>query len=720
MALNFPSNPAENDIYQFGLLTYVFKNGKWVSQSRGASQLPWYSNMEQARALWKRLAAEAGLNLVDGSFEEGAEIASSSDAVWWQAGSAIYNWHLNEAKTIPAGSTPATTGGIGAGAWVDRTDVTLRSSLLAGAIKERNGVLSLRDIVSVKDFGAVGDGVTDDSDAIDAAVAYVTKGAIFYPVGTYRISRPIIVKQCVYHIGSGTGGTIIKPINGSNTDVFKTDGFDALTATGPLNSAPKNFGVLSLQVDGNYLADWRSASIGGDTTINNTGGFGVKIFGSKYTVDIEINNCAQVGFYSEAVDYTGYGDEQECFIRLVGRVFGKEAFIYRGPADVYIDEVMMGAVGWLPTESERQSTIVMSDIYPASEVAVAVTDEQSVGSDSYHGHHEFGFMHLYGNRSGYGYRAENTGRLKGNHMICENCRGGFMNSTRTWGSISVLECHSNGVQPSEHTGTLDKMYDILDLSLQAFNVNAIVRRTIAEQEEYTAYRTTGKNGRVTLDYFVAGSSVTGASSGNMAEILSSSKTIDINCVNTSGNAVYIDGIGNNVKINSRNHFNGALVKRVGNSGANLSNNVTINANNCAALLYLDGLVTTEQFNITGNLNAGQTIYESGSDAIDMYFRGVLTSLAVRIGSSFYASKDAGRVNLDNTVTTAQTITITHNYFQSPDPSQVSFSLYDPSPNYSGAVEYIYLQSVSSTSLTFTYKLSAVGTGGPLVLCWKID
>ena len=129
MALNFPSNPSENDIYQFGLLTYIFKNGKWVSQSRGASQLPWYSNMEQARALWKRLAAEAGLNLVDGSFEEGAEVISSSDVVWWQAGSAIYSWHLDENKVVPAGSTPVTYGGISPTAWVDRTDVTLRDEL---------------------------------------------------------------------------------------------------------------------------------------------------------------------------------------------------------------------------------------------------------------------------------------------------------------------------------------------------------------------------------------------------------------------------------------------------------------------------------------------------------------------------------------------------------------------------------------------------------------
>ena len=131
MALNFPSNPSENDIYQFGLLTYIFKNGKWVSQSRGASQLPWYSNMEQARAFWKRLAAEAGLNLVDGSFEEGAVLTGSDDVIWWQAGAAIYGWHLDENKVVLTGSTPASTGGIGAGAWVDRTDVTLRNELAA-------------------------------------------------------------------------------------------------------------------------------------------------------------------------------------------------------------------------------------------------------------------------------------------------------------------------------------------------------------------------------------------------------------------------------------------------------------------------------------------------------------------------------------------------------------------------------------------------------------
>ena len=46
----------------------------------------------------------------------------------------------------------------------------------------------LRETVSVKDFGAVGDGVTDDTTAIQAAINYVIKGTIIFPdsTGSYQ------------------------------------------------------------------------------------------------------------------------------------------------------------------------------------------------------------------------------------------------------------------------------------------------------------------------------------------------------------------------------------------------------------------------------------------------------------------------------------------------------------------------------------------------------
>ena len=50
----------------------------------------------------------------------------------------------------------------------------------------------LRENVSVKDFGAVGDGVTDDTAAIQAALTYVTSsggGTVLFPTGTYSVSQ---------------------------------------------------------------------------------------------------------------------------------------------------------------------------------------------------------------------------------------------------------------------------------------------------------------------------------------------------------------------------------------------------------------------------------------------------------------------------------------------------------------------------------------------------
>ncbi len=50
----------------------------------------------------------------------------------------------------------------------------------------------LREVVSVKDYGAVGDGVTDDRAAINAAFRVITDrgaGTVYFPAGTYRVTN---------------------------------------------------------------------------------------------------------------------------------------------------------------------------------------------------------------------------------------------------------------------------------------------------------------------------------------------------------------------------------------------------------------------------------------------------------------------------------------------------------------------------------------------------
>ena len=54
----------------------------------------------------------------------------------------------------------------------------------------------LEDIINVKDYGATGNGVTDDLAAINAAFAWTAnnnRGTIFFPPGTYYVSGPIDV-----------------------------------------------------------------------------------------------------------------------------------------------------------------------------------------------------------------------------------------------------------------------------------------------------------------------------------------------------------------------------------------------------------------------------------------------------------------------------------------------------------------------------------------------
>jgi hypothetical protein len=76
----------------------------------------------------------------------------------------------------------------------------------------------LRETVSVKDFGATGDGVTDDTVAIEAAIAYAataqggaTGNSVYFPTGTYLISNTIILPNRVGLQGANGRGVVIKP-----------------------------------------------------------------------------------------------------------------------------------------------------------------------------------------------------------------------------------------------------------------------------------------------------------------------------------------------------------------------------------------------------------------------------------------------------------------------------------------------------------------------------
>ena len=71
-------------------------------------------------------------------------------------------------------------------------------------------------VVNVKDYGAVGDGVHDDTAAITSALIAGTGGTVFLPGGTYLVSSPILVQSDTVLTGDGCyQSTITASISGT-------------------------------------------------------------------------------------------------------------------------------------------------------------------------------------------------------------------------------------------------------------------------------------------------------------------------------------------------------------------------------------------------------------------------------------------------------------------------------------------------------------------------
>jgi hypothetical protein len=87
----------------------------------------------------------------------------------------------------------------------------------------------LRQYVSVKDFGAVGDGITDDTVAIQAALDS-NAGFICMPAGTYLISAILYVSSNTCVFGNGVEVTIIKH---PSSQAFRNKNY--ITGTGDAN-----------------------------------------------------------------------------------------------------------------------------------------------------------------------------------------------------------------------------------------------------------------------------------------------------------------------------------------------------------------------------------------------------------------------------------------------------------------------------------------------------
>ena len=137
--------------------------------------------------------------------------------------------HIDQAYKLALyeNATDADNNALGSAAWVvdglTIGDSGLRDELIAsngtslithtesGTDYNLETYLQNRHVTNVKDFGAVGDGVADDTNAIATAVALGSQ--VYFPAGTY-LTDQIVVTSNTMLVGDGIGSTTLK-LNGN-------------------------------------------------------------------------------------------------------------------------------------------------------------------------------------------------------------------------------------------------------------------------------------------------------------------------------------------------------------------------------------------------------------------------------------------------------------------------------------------------------------------------
>lgn len=125
----------------------------------------------------------------------------------------------------------------------------LKGAALIG-YKGRTLAEHLSDFVNAKDFGAVGDGVTDDTAALQAV--FNTYSSVYMPAGTYLVGM-LALRNNLQILGAGQENTIILHKPGTNTyglygNNVNNVRIESLTLNG--NSANNPLGGMGMRIEG--------------------------------------------------------------------------------------------------------------------------------------------------------------------------------------------------------------------------------------------------------------------------------------------------------------------------------------------------------------------------------------------------------------------------------------------------------------------------------------
>lgn len=222
----------------------------------------------------------------------------------------------------------------------------------------------LQDVVHVKDFGAKGDGVTDDSAAFLAALAsgagdvradngtYVINSVItllkgqklYFGVGTHTVGGIRFTDSLTDQTGTGkiecagSGVTTLMLKNGANVDVISQTSFASLTGKNSL------YGL--------FRGEIRGCTVDGNKANQTAASYGVRLYGHGLEMtDVSVRNAFSDGIYTEwgldSTFATPYLDLEGYFTGIRSAFNNGNGWTFRGPHDSdFVEMVLYQNGGW--------------------------------------------------------------------------------------------------------------------------------------------------------------------------------------------------------------------------------------------------------------------------------------------------------------------------------------------------------------------------------------
>lgn len=192
------------------------------------------------------------------------------------------------------------TGATGSVSTVSSANVTYTAPYTSSVL--RTGQSKYSDVISVKDFGALGNDSNDDTAEIQAAIAAaVTRGGgiVYFPSGTYKISSELALSNNnITLVGENRNSTIIKQYTANAKIVNISGSFCNVTSLGFSYSPTPTNGGTAIYVTASYatLADF----------VVNNAYIGVYFYGASAVAgkvtQFEIFNYESVGLQCEALN----------------------------------------------------------------------------------------------------------------------------------------------------------------------------------------------------------------------------------------------------------------------------------------------------------------------------------------------------------------------------------------------------------------------------------